>query len=45
MENHKECGFDKTEPCTEKCEYYFTCTRNPYFYAKEVKKDGGCKMD
>lgn len=45
MEYQKECGFNKAEPCTEKCRYFVTCTRNPYFYPKEGKKDGGRKMD
>lgn len=41
MDKIEYCGFDKDDYCTEHCEYFVTCTRNPYFYPKEGKKDGG----
>ena len=25
----QKCGFDEKEPCTRKCIYFDTCTRNP----------------
>lgn len=40
----KKCGFPKgssVKPCTEECEYYNTCTRNPY----RNKKLGGVDDD
>jgi len=26
----KSCGFDKLNPCDERCDYFHTCTRNPH---------------
>ena len=28
-EDKPKCGFDEKEPCTRKCIYFDTCTRNP----------------
>lgn len=32
---------EKYKDCTEECEYFETCTRNPH--RKEIKEDGGKK--
>lgn len=29
MDQKPKCGFDEKEPCTKKCIYFDTCTRNP----------------
>ena len=34
----KQCGFDNLVPCTRKCIYYNTCTRNPYKYGADQKE-------
>ena len=33
-----KCGFDEKEPCTRKCIYYDTCTRNPNKKRKNSEK-------
>ena len=36
---NKRCGFNKYQPCTPKCIYYNTCTRNPYRKEKENERE------
>lgn len=39
-----KCGFYReAKECTEKCQYFNTCTKNPN--RKERIKDGRCKVD
>ena len=38
MADSKKCGFKHWLPCTEECDYFNTCTRNPH---KKDIKDGG----
>ena len=35
MVENAKCGFDEKEPCTRKCIYFDTCTRNPNKKKKE----------
>ena len=39
------CEFpNENKECNITCQYYHTCTRSEY-KKKEVKEDGGCKVD